>query len=464
MKSIRIAGAIAAALAVAACGQSKMVQTTGQMRHYMLQGNYEAALGALRRSKKTSFKEQDRVVYWMNEGMLLHLLGRYKKSNAVLQKADKRAAELFTVSISKNVKAAFTSQAATDYAGEDYEKVLINALKAINYLALGKVEEALVEARKINEKLVYYNSKYEKKNVYNQDAFAHWLMGLLFEMEGNWDDARIAYMKALETYRNDFEPNYGLPVPSYLGEDLMRVVKLGGDKDLVDKLREEKGIKASGETAKLIKTHGEIVFLHLNGEGPSKSDYFVTCWFRSPQVWACDGEPGGEFMKRTRIDIPPDGTVVKIAFPELHIHEPRNQFATISVGDVSARTVPAYPLSEIAEKTLADKTSRIFRNAIIRMITKTATQVAAGEAGKKAGGALGGWLAKSATSAAMQATEEADKRAWTTLPGRIGVARAFVEPGTHTIKVQLPHGRSGTIRNVKVEAGKRVIITYRTIP
>ena len=50
----------------------------------------------------------------------------------------------------------------------------------------------------------------------------------------------------------------------------------------------------------------------------------------------------------------------------------------------------------------------------------------------------------------MQAMEEADKRAWTTLPSRIDVARVWVKPGTHTIRIKLPNGRPGSIPGVKV--------------
>ncbi|MBW2736533.1 MAG: hypothetical protein JRH20_29445, partial [Deltaproteobacteria bacterium] len=111
-----------------------------------------------------------------------------------------------------------------------------------------------------------------------------------------------------------------------------------------------------------------------------------------------------------------------------------------------------------------DRTARVFKNAILRAITKALTQAAAGAVGKKAGGGGLGWLAKTVVGVANQATEEADKRIWSTLPGRIEVARAWVTPGTHMVSLQLPNGRVANIPNVKVEAGKRVFITFRSIP
>lgn len=460
--------ALLLAATLAACGQTQMVKTSGQMRGHMLDGNYPAALAALRASKNEGFKEQDRVVFWMNEAMLLHLTGQYQPSVDALNRAEHRAKELYTKSISKAITAAFTSDAATDYAGEDYENVLVFVVKALNFLALGNREGALVEARKINEQLKLYNTRYEHKNVYNQDAFAHWLMGVLFEMEGSYDDARIAYVHALETYENEFAGNYGIAVPPYLGEDVVRAAVLSNAPEEVAKYKQKFGAD-KGATAENLKTHGEVILVHLNGEGPSKSDYVVTCWFLSATNWACDGEPGGKFMKKTTITIPSQGTVIKVAFPELHVQGPVNPVATLHTGGLEALTAPALPISEIAVKTMADKMHRVFRDAMIRVIAKTASSKGAGKVGEAAGGGgaggkLLGWAAEKGSSAAMQAFEEADKRAWTTLPSRIDVARLWVKPGVHTLQVRTGRGRPGTIPNVKVEAGKHVVVTWYTLP
>jgi hypothetical protein len=439
-----------------------MVQATGQIRSYMLQGNYNAALATLRQSKNEGFKEQDRVVFWMNEGMLLHLTGKYPDSNKVLEQAEQRSKELYTRVISKEVKAAFTSDAAKDYPGEDYENVMVNVVKALNFLALANLENAMVEARKIDEKLSLYNTKYQGKNVYNQDAFAHWLMGLLFEMEKSYDDARIAYVKALEVYKNEFAGNYGARVPAYLAEDVVRASILSRASEETQKYQSELG--ATGASAEALKTQGEIILVHLNGEGPSKTDYFINCYFENALRWYCDAEPGGEFMKKTTITVG-RGTAVKVAFPQLIVHEPVNPYLVMTAGGVTAQSQVAEPLSQIAVKVLRDKTGRVFRDAIIRVITKTLATKGAEAAGEKTGGKWGGFLAKTATSVTMQATEEADKRAWITLPSRIEVARALVPPGTYDVGLQLPRGgMAQPIRGVKVEAGKRVILTHYSIP
>ncbi len=467
MKSPRLIACICAITLLGACGQAHMVKNTAIMRNKLIAGDWPGALATLRQGKKSkAYKEQDRVMYWMNEGMLLHLLAKYKASEAVLEKAEKRSEKLFTTSISKGIKAKFTSEAATDYQGEDYEKVMLNVIKALSYMESGDVSGALVEARKINKKLAYFNTKYTRKNVYNQDAFAHWMAGLLYEIEHSYDDARIAYAAAIKLYESDFAGRYHLRPPPYIYEDLIRVATLNHDTDLLAKYQAKYSPKgATGETAKLLKTHGEIVVFHLNGEGPTKSDYFINCIFKNALQWYCDGRPGGEFIQRKTIRLTRPGfTAVKVAFPRLHLHPASAGHLTLTVGDARSQSFPAEPINAIAATTFRDKTARVFKNAIARAVTKALTQMAAGAVGKAAGGKTLGFLAKLTASVVNQATEEADKRTWTTLPARIDIARAIVAPGVHAVHLRTADGRSATIPNIKVEAGKRVFITYRTIP
>ena len=71
MRSARFTFA-AWALLLCACGQTRMVDTMGRVREHMLDGNYPAALATLQKAKETeAFKEQDRVMFWMEEGLLI---------------------------------------------------------------------------------------------------------------------------------------------------------------------------------------------------------------------------------------------------------------------------------------------------------------------------------------------------------------------------------------------------------
>ena len=95
--------------------------------------------------------------------MTLHLSGSYEKSNYYLSEAEKRIEALYTKSITTESGAMFTNDNLLPYEGEDFEKVMINLVMALNYVYLGKLDDALVEARKIDHKLNLYNDKYEKR-------------------------------------------------------------------------------------------------------------------------------------------------------------------------------------------------------------------------------------------------------------------------------------------------------------
>jgi uncharacterized protein len=454
-------------LVLCAC-QHNMVKTNTAIRNHVAAGRYDQALTTLRTSKHDAFKEQDRLLYWMNEGMLLHLLGEHQASIAVLEKAENLSRILYTRSMSKAIKAAFTSDAATDYQGEDHEKVLLNVIKALNFLALHDLEGALVEARKINDKLAYLNAGYQiHKNVYAEDAFAHWLAGMLFEMEGSHDDARISFVKAMDVYETQFRQRYDVDAPSWLAEDLVRAALRSGETELAGAYRDRLEQQDLGRSLDTLATHGEVIVVHLNGQGPSKKDFSMKCWFHDSERWTCNHRPGGDMLEKIEIGPATGSTAITVAFPVLDTREPGPPALTLRVPGARATSEVALPINAIARQTLRDKTPRIFEKTVLRAIAKAASKKAARAAPRVAGNdskgmKAAGWLAGTTTDVAMTATEEADKRAWTTLPARIDVARAFVPPGAHDIEISTPRGK--TIVRLEIAAGERVFLSYPSMP
>ena len=106
---------------------------------------------------------------------------------------------------------------------------MINFYKALNYIDLNDMEGALVEVRKINIKLNQLNDKYpDNKNRYQRDAFAHLLMGLIYDATGDYNNAFIAYRNAYEVYQSDYIKNFGVKAPEQLKQDLMRTAYICG--------------------------------------------------------------------------------------------------------------------------------------------------------------------------------------------------------------------------------------------
>jgi hypothetical protein len=77
-----------------------------------------------------------------------------------------------------------TSENIKDYKGEDFENCLINTYLAMNYALMGDVENALVEARRVNHKLQLMITDGQRK--YKQNAFASYLSAILYETDGDY--------------------------------------------------------------------------------------------------------------------------------------------------------------------------------------------------------------------------------------------------------------------------------------
>jgi hypothetical protein len=175
----------------------------------LAKGDYPAAIAKIEAAKNRAYTYKDRVVYYLDIGMLYHWNGDYAKSNEMLEKAERGIEQNFTKSLSRSASSLIMNDNILAYSGEDYEDIYLNAFKALNYLALGQNDEAFVEVRRINEKLVQLESKYDKiaqkmsratearetfvpgKSHFQESALGRYLSILLYRNDYKWDDVRI---------------------------------------------------------------------------------------------------------------------------------------------------------------------------------------------------------------------------------------------------------------------------------
>ena len=144
---------------------------------------------------------RDQLVYLLDYATALQQAKRFTDSAKAFQNAEKIADIQDYQSISKVATSLVLSEEFVQYKGDDYEKILINAMNAVNYLEMGELDDALVEAKRLNEKL--YKYKYEAKRDYEQNPFAYYLSAMVWEADHKYDDAYIAYKKVYE-----LEPGY----------------------------------------------------------------------------------------------------------------------------------------------------------------------------------------------------------------------------------------------------------------
>ncbi len=179
------------------------------MDKLLAKADYPTVIAKIEAAKETSYTYKDRVVYYLDLGMLLHWNGDYEKSNEMLEKAERGIEANFTKSITRSASSMIMNDNVLAYAGEDYEDIYLNAFKALNYLALGLNDEAFVEVRRINLKLVQLESKYDKvaqkmsraeeahetfvpgRSHFQESALGRYLGMMLYRSDYKWDDVRI---------------------------------------------------------------------------------------------------------------------------------------------------------------------------------------------------------------------------------------------------------------------------------
>jgi hypothetical protein len=420
-----------------------------RINQHLLAEDYNSAHKAVEQSKGR-YAERNAVLYYLDEGTILHFAGRYKESNQSFFKAESIMDELYTKSISKEAASFVISDNTVPYRGEDFEMAMVNLFLAMNYAGLGNWEDAVVEARKVDAKLNLINSKYEEgqKNVYKEDGFIRFLMGIFYEGEGEINDAFISYRKSEEIYREDYTANYGVAPPPILIENLLTSADGMGFYEETAQIKKQYP-DAAFIPAETKQTMAEVFIVHYNGLGPEKmEEYFLITM--------------------------PDGYVMKIAYPKFvkrgygisHAEAFLTNMKTSR--SYSFSTVLMEDIASIAAVNLENRINRVKAKAIARATTKYLASAAAGKAVGERRGALAGMLTKMAANIAAVATEQADVRHWRLLPAEIRIGRVIVPAGDYSGSIRFVGAGGAEIYSKQIapfsvrEREKR-FFAYRTL-
>ncbi len=414
-KPSQIAVVAAAMAALTGCVSARMSDHEPDL--LFKAGKYDEAAQKLTASyAKLGENSKDSLLYVLDIGLSLHSAGKYEEAIKQFQKADKLAEIKDYTSIAKESASILTGENAKDYKAEDFENVMISTYLAMDYALLGSQEDAVVEARRVNRKLLLMVAEGGRK--YQQNAFARYLSSVLYEDEKDWNNAYIDLKEAQK-----LEPGF----PG-LGRDLWRVAWLNGMDEDMERWQSEYNLTA--EDKRLARElapknkKAEIIVLYENGISPVK---VPNPHFRTLPIF----KPRWNPVSQAKISI--DG------------HE-------------AGLTQPLYNIESIAIQNLDEKYGTLIARRIGGMVAK---EVVADQVGRQTNSPLLGALAK----IALYASDQADVRSWSLLPRDLQVARYTVEPGTHTLRME-PSGAGAQFREktVQVGAGKKVFVNFRYMP
>ena len=437
-----------------------------RVNNCLSRGDVNAAIAEIEKNKTQLYPPKNALLYFLDFGLLNHLAKNYKISNKAFEKAKRLADAYFTKSLTKEAKTLFINDASRPYYGEDFERALIYLFKALNYACLRKDEDALVEARQLNHFLKTLRTKYGHKNRYEEDAFARYISGLLYESSGNLNDALIEYKKAIRDFEK-YPSFFGKPPRKLIRSAIACAKKLGIHED-VSWFRKKYGLKG-----KLTRT--EIVLIHLNGPAPEKINHFIEISFGDGWAYAENVKTTGEEASnveeaRAAFRAISAEKTFRVAFPEYIQPKYTCAGAEIKLAGEKGKwnTREVSNIFHIAQKTLKDRIGRIKARAIARAWIKAVLAEKAEEKTKKRRGELTGLLVGGALRAIGAATETADLREWGTLPAEIDIARIPAIPGKHNLRIYFKDKYGNTIfqkvlNDIPVKRNKKTFVTVRTL-
>lgn len=401
-----------------------------QLQKLISTGQFESADKILQSDKKGP-EGKNRMLYYCNRGVVAFMNGQYEQSINFFNQADYYV-EDYTNNLGSEALALITNPNVKPYRPEDFEAVMVHYYKALNFIYLNDYEGALVECRRVNILLQQFNEKYKKnKNRYTRDAFAHNLMGLIYEAAGNTNDAFIAYRNALEVYEEDYARLFNVTPPEQLKHDLLRTAYQLGFGSELNYYENKFGMTYQPED----EENGHLVFFWLNGFGPVKDQWsinFVNTGYNDGWITLANEEYGMNFpvyvgnYSNEKKNSFKNLSMLRVAFPKYVERSPLFNSASINVNGESYPLELSQDINAIAFQCLNDRMLREIASGIARLAAKKAMEAAVRNENENLGAIL---------SIVNAATEQADTRNWQALPYSISYCRIPLSEGIHQVSL-----------------------------
>lgn len=397
--------ALAGAASLMGCASDYVARTQGARAAYQAY-QPDRALAQFEKEREG----RDQLLVLLDEGMVLHAAGRYPESIEKLSRADRLAQDLDVVSVSEQAATLVANEREKAYRGEDFEKLLVSVLQALNYGALGKDEDALVEVRRVDERL--RKMVVEENKPYEQLAIARYLGGVLYEDQGDADAAFIDYQQAQK-----LNPDLGP-----LAEPLLRLAReTERDTALAELRARYPGIDAPP----LRRDEGQVVVLVEAGLSPEKE----------------------ETQRRERVQ----AEVKLVALPSYRSRW-AHAAATVTAGGRTQAAVTVTSLDGVARQHLQERIGRM----LLKSVAGTAVKAGIGAGVAKLTDSEGAGLA---TFLLLSLLNHADLRSWLSLPAEFQIARFRLPAGKQRVAVAAGGLRSE--HEVEVRPGRVALLVLR---
>ncbi len=410
----------------------------------MISNNTEQAAKLINSSQK-SYKSKNKFLFYADLGLMQHISKKYQDSNTTFEKAKQIYDENYTKSISAATFSLFANDNVIPYYGKPYEMAYINVFCALNYILQDQNNEAVVEARQVDNLFKKQVTDVYGKAFYTDDPFIRYFMGIVYENAGYYNDALVSYKLALKNYS---ESNvYSLSAPKDLIYSLYNLYKKLGFSQEATELRNKYSITIPAKK----DNEGELIIVNYNGISPRKVDNIISMsfykawpYFQSAKIESYDQEQAEKVFSAVQAGFSDD--YIKIAFPSYERYQ--NQVSSFIVEEVNfnkeekelnGNSYEASDIGNLLISALQKENAAIYSKTIARavgrfVLAKVVTNQVRQQEGR--GDHTLSILTNSILNITNSLIEKADKRSWRTLPEQINMSRIYLQEGIHTLNIK----------------------------
>ncbi len=358
----------------------------------------------------------DTPLLLLDRSTISQQLGNYEDSSRDLETADKEVEMLdFSRSTAHEIGRYLFSDDVGPYKARPYEKLLVNTLNMVNYLARGQLQGALVEARRLAVMQKYL------KQVEDDPSAAllgpgSYLAGFIFEMAGEYDSALRYYDEALQA---SAYPSLAAPIARLLPRAGYRTPRLT---ELAESAQLLEDATPSGELL-VVVNYGRVPALHAERVPIGLALTYASLYMDPTRVQAARRLAG-------------QGLVTWVNYPELD-QAPRSYRAPeVSVDGKKLGVDSETQVDALVHAAYEKAKGPIMASAVTRMVARGAVGAGAGVGiGKASNSSALGMLFALGAQAALTAADTPDTRSWATLPARIAIVRVRLPAGQHSVRV-----------------------------
>lgn len=403
-------------------------------------------------------EKKDTALLVLDRSMISQQLSGYENSSRDLNYADK-AVEMLDMSrtaVADIGKYLFSDDTGA-YRGAPYEKVMINTMNMVNYLARHDLNGARVEARRLS--IIQKYLKDSKHPAEEMNAPGAYLAGFVFERSGRPDIALRYYDEALEF--GDF-PSLAKPISqlhgpgSYSTPRLREFLKKQGYD--ASQAPVPSPATAGANPSSDQSAPGDLLVVINYGRVPAKVAKRIPIGLALTYATANLTGPNRNTANR----LAAQGLVTWVNYPELEETQRRVSPPSLRINGADFSLDTLANVDAATRKAFDKERGAIIASAITRMVTR----VVAGESlGAAARGAsdnnIVGALVSLGTQAALTAADTPDTRSWVTLPARVAVTRLRLKPGRHRVQLSA-QGASKTV-DIQMEPGGWEVVTLTVL-